>query len=194
MKKTLLALLLALICLPGLSQLTQVVHEYYGTRSSGEDVYRIFAELIDPTDLVSAVFAADNDLLYLGSDVGGIVNDGFGAITGDVLGTGFCAFSADICLDSYVTIGHAGSPVAGTTLYWDDITPIECGQPVNAISTLPNASAFNDSFGSSGTLPNLELTDGSWFATNMPGCNDQGLAFGMNNRVLIAQIAVPAGW
>ncbi|NNE54844.1 MAG: hypothetical protein HKN32_02405, partial [Flavobacteriales bacterium] len=104
------------------AQLVSCSQEEFGTLSSGETVYRIFLELNDPNDFVQSVFAAGDNSLFIGSDIGGIKNSGFGAVTGDQLETGFCSFSPDICLDSYVTIGHAGSNGNGTTFYYDGTT------------------------------------------------------------------------
>lgn len=190
MKKLLLFLI---VCAAGFSvnaQLDQVVNELYGTRTTGEEVYRVYAELTDPTDFVSSVFAANDDVLSIGSDVGNIINDAFGSTTGDVLNVAFCGapfFAVDVCLDSYVTIGWAG------TFYWDDVTPMGPAQPITAVSTVPAGTPFADSFGVTPVSPNLSLIDGSWFAPNLPGVNSQGLGFGLNNRVLIAQVAVPIG-
>ena len=174
------------------SQLQSVVNEFYGTWSTGEEVYRIFAELEDPTDFVSSAFAAGSNSLSIGSDLGGIVNEANGAATGDTVPLNFCAFIADVCFDSYVTIGHAGVN-AGVTYYFDDVTPIANGQAISALATQPSSNVISSSFAGGGTLPNLDMQDGSWFATNSAGANDQGLPFGLDNRVLLAQVAIPIG-
>lgn len=183
------AIVFALFSISSLAQLNQVVNELYGTRTTGEEVYRIYAELEDPTDFVSSVFAGENDSLMIGSDIGGIVNDAFGSVTGDVLNVDFCGapfFAVDVCMDSYVTIGYAGS------FYWDDATTIVNGQAITATSTAPAGTPIPDSFGTVNG-PNLNLTDGAWFSPNTPGANSQGIPFGLNNRVLIAQVSVPIG-
>ena len=174
------------------SQLTQVVNEFYGNWSTGEEVYRIFAELDDDTDFISSIFAAGDDALYLGSDLGGIVNESSGSHLGDQLPINFCAFVADICFDSYVTIGYAGNN-AGTYYYYDGVTELANGSSLSALATAPSPSVILDSFAGAGTLPDLNMTDGSWFATNTTGANAQGLPFGPDNRVLLAQVAIPAG-
>jgi hypothetical protein len=174
------------------SQLTQVVNEFYGNRSTGEEVYRIFAELDDDTDFVSSIFAAADDALYIGSDLGGIVNEALGSHLGDQIPLGFCGFVADICFDSYVTIGYAGNN-AGTYYYYDGVTPLVNGTNLSALATAPSSNVILDSFSGGGTLPDLNMTDGSWFSTNTAGFNAQGLPFGPDNRVLLAQVAIPLG-
>lgn len=180
-----------LACLPSFAQLDQVVNEYYGSLSTGEEVYRIYVQLDDPTDFVSMVYGSGNNSMYIRSDIGGLVNSSLGTITGDILQLGLCAFVTDACLDSYVTIGYAGQN-GGQGVYMDGVTPILCGSSVATLSTLPNENIFYDAF-----VPeigsDLTVTDGAWLAANTPGCNDQGYPFGPYNRVLIAQIALPLG-
>jgi hypothetical protein len=191
MKKLFLPLVTMLVCLTSFGQLDMVVNEFYGTRSTGEEVYRIYAILEDPTDFISAVYGAGNNSLYIGSDIGGIVNDENGAITGDNLPLNFCPFIADVCFDSYLTIGAAGTNT-GEVMYYDGVTPMACASPIIAISTLPSSEQFNLSF-TPALGANFILGDGAWFGSNTPGCNDQGLPFGPNNKVLLAQIALPVG-
>lgn len=190
MKKLCLPFLAVLACLTSSAQLQQVTHELYGTRSTGEEVYRIFALLEDPTDFVSSVYAAGNDALHIGSDVGGIVNDEFGGTTGDQINVAFCTLVADVCLDSYVTIGYTGVD-EGNGLYYDG-SIMGSSSPVTAISTSPPGTPIADSF-----LPangvNLDLIDGAWFSPNIDGANAQGFPTGPDNKVLLAQVAIPIG-
>ena len=192
MKKLLLFLIICVAGFSATAQLTQVVNEFYGNWTTGEEVYRIYAEMDGPTDFVSSCFASGDDVLSIGSDIGGIVNEPNGSALGDAVPLNFCAFVADVCFDSYLTIGHAGVN-AGVTFYWDDVTPMGPSGGVLAVATLPVATVINDSFAGGGALPNLDMVDGSWFAPNAPGFNAQGLGFGLNNRVLLAQVAIPAG-
>lgn len=182
--KRLFALCSLIFPLMIVAQLNQVVHELYATLDSGEEVYRIYAELANGDDFVSSVFAANNDPLSIGS-TGGIINNEYGAITGDLINPTFCEFFGwEFCPDSYVTIGYAGP------FYFDDTTELTGGQPITSISTDPGAESFATSFGTADG-PNLELIEGSWFSPNMPGENAQGLPFGPNLRVLLAQVVVP---
>ena len=104
MKKLLLFLIVCAAGFGATAQLDGVVAEFYGNWSSGEDVYRIYAEMTGTNDFVSSVFAANDDNLSIGSDIGGIMNEGNGAALGDVLPLNFCAFVADVCFDSYLTL------------------------------------------------------------------------------------------
>jgi hypothetical protein len=192
MKKLLLFLI---VCAGGFgasAQLDGVVAEFYGNGLGG-DVYRVYAEMSGPNDFVSAVYAASGNTLTMGSDVGTVLNHMNGSTLGDQLQIGFCGFIADICNDSYLTLGFAGTN-AGTLYHYDDSTPFASGSYSNvvAVATSPSASVMNDSFGNSNSS-NLDMEDGSWFAPNAPGSNTQGLGFGANNRVFIAQVAIPAG-
>ncbi|MCB0761128.1 MAG: hypothetical protein KDC12_06350, partial [Flavobacteriales bacterium] len=167
-------------------QLSGVTHELYATDGvPGYNTYRIYAELQDATDFLSAVYAAGNDEVVLGGSGNSIYNDGFGATTGDGLNTGFCMFVPTLCYDSFVTIGWVGGN------YWDDATAIACGQATTTIASLPNASVITTAFGAAPSS-NLVMQDGSWFTTNLAGCNDNGFGFGANNRVLVAQVTIPS--
>lgn len=191
MKKVLLTLItIAAFAGQMSAQLVRVYHEFHATKSTGEPVYRIYAELEDHTDFVSAVFAATNDQLFIGSDLGGIVNEEYGSITGDKLNLGLASSFEDLAYDSYVTVGAAGK-LNGTPRYFDG-TSIECSQGVSALSSKPSGSEFSASFGTA-LGSNLDLIDGGWFASNLAGCRDQGLPHGADNRVLLAQIAIPQG-
>ncbi|MGK0278519.1 MAG: hypothetical protein ACI9RU_001283, partial [Litorivivens sp.] len=166
-------------------QLSGITHELYATEGApGFNTYRIYAEMQDADDFLSALYGAGDDELVLGGSGNSIYNDGFGSTTGDALNTGFCMFVPTLCYDSYLTIGWAGAN------YWDDLTPIDCGQSVTVISSLPTASVIPDAFGVSSST-NLVMQDGSWFTPNLVGCNDNGFGFGPNNRVLIAQVSIP---
>ena len=151
-------------------------------------MWRIFLETADSDDRVTAVFAAGGNTLVIGSSGGaGIINNQFGSVTGEQLLTNMCDFVPDLCLDSYVTIGHAGED-----LYYDG-TSMSCGEPVTPLSTSPSPTIIEDSFGTNPLAPNLAIDDGTWFTIPVVGCEDASTPYGPNNKVLIAQVAIPIG-
>ncbi|MCB0762634.1 MAG: hypothetical protein KDC12_13990, partial [Flavobacteriales bacterium] len=181
----LLTLLAIMTGLAGQSQLVQVYPEVYAVDGvDGFTTYRIFAELEDPTDALSGVFAYAPHPLTIGSSGNVIYNDSFGATTGDAITTAFCDFVPTLCHDSFVTIGWAGQ-----YNYLGD--PIGCGQATTTISSLPNSHVIEDSFGNE-IAENLNMEDGAWFSTNLGGCNTNLLGVGPNNKVLIAQVTIPS--
>ncbi|MGK0277331.1 MAG: putative repeat protein (TIGR01451 family) [Litorivivens sp.] len=166
-------------------QLNQVYPEVYAVDAiPGYTTYRIFAELNTPSDYLTAVFAAEEAVLSIGSSSNTIWNSLAGAVTGDALALGFCMFVPDLCYDSFVTIGWYGDQdFEGNT--------IACGQATTTISSLPSPSVISDSFGPE-IADNLEMSDGAWFSANVDGCNDNGLGIGPDNRVLLCQITIPS--
>jgi hypothetical protein len=95
------------------AQLNQVVTEVYYDPQFGPPVsgypenhitYRIYAELQNPNDFVSAIFADPGcHSLSISAD-NQIFNHPFGATVGDALNIAFCGFVPTLCYDSYVTI------------------------------------------------------------------------------------------
>ena len=175
--------LVAALCvvLSSQAQLNAVVHEVVYTDDgtiaaypAGATTYRIYAELTDGADAVTAVYAEAGSSLLLGTDNDLMWSTSFGATTGDAINPGFFGFVPESEYDSMVTIGraNAGDP----------------GGSVTAVSVIPSNTAIDDAFGA--TLPSqfnadLVMLDGTWFSTP-DQVNTNGV--GPNFRVLLAQI------
>ncbi|MGB0138000.1 MAG: hypothetical protein ACPF83_12250, partial [Flavobacteriales bacterium] len=160
------------------AQLVSVFHEveYTGDGTipgypAGFTTYRIYASLADGTDALSAVFAANNDPLLMGSDSDTMWNTSFGGVTGSDINAAFVAFFPEIAYDSMVTIGRASSADPGGA-----ITAV-VADPVNA---------FADALGAAATSGvDLVLTDGTWY-TSVDQVNAYGT--GTDFRVLLGQV------
>lgn len=118
------------------AQLVQVVNEVFyaddGTIAdypTGATTYRIYAELADGADAVTAVYAEAGSSLLLGTDNDLMWNTSFGAITGDAINPAFFAFIPQSEYDSMVTIGRAngGDP----------------GGSVTAVSVMPSGTVID---------------------------------------------------
>lgn len=171
-------------CLYTNAQLVGCTHEVYYTDDGtilgypeGYSTYRIYIDLEDPADYLSAMYAAEGDLLVLGSSTNNIWNDPFGAVTGEMVNPAFFVPFPSAEFDSFVTIGRANSA--------------DPGGAITAISTLPS-DAFLVSFGIE-PGPNLSISDGAWFTPN-GNVNGNGIDQGGPGpyRVLIAQITTDA--
>jgi hypothetical protein len=188
MKQLLCCLVAALVCtFAANAQLVQVVNEVIYTDDGtvtgypvGHNTYRVYADLQDPADFVSAVFAtqaSDGVLehhITLGSSTNVIWNDGFGGITGDALNPALFVPFPSAEYDSFVTIGRANSG--------------EPGGAVTAVATLP-AGIFATTFLAGAANPNAVIEDGAWFTPN-GNVNGNGVDQGGPGpyRVLLAQI------
>ena len=163
------------------AQIVQVVNEVFyaddGTIAAypaGATTYRIYAELTDGADAVTAVYAEAGSSLLLGAENDLMWNTSFGATTGDAINPGFFGFVPESEYDSMVTIGRASSG--------------DPGGSVTAVSVLPSNTVVDDAFGAA--LPSqfntdLVMLDGTWFSTP-DQVNTNGV--GPNFRVLLAQI------
>lgn len=184
--KRLILFSLFLVAIASQAQLEQCTHEVYysddGTVSGyplGYTTYRIYLDLEDPADAVSAIYAAGNDLMTIGSQSNTIWNSAFGAVTGDAINELLFGAFPSTQYDSFVTIGRA--------------TSSDPGNAITAISTLPDQFVFQTAFGADGGLDevdeNLFVSDGAVF-TPAGGVNSLGIDQGGPGpyRVLIAQI------
>ena len=177
--KNLVTLVAALcVVLSSQAQLNAVVHEVVYTDDgtiaaypSGASTYRIYAELNDGTDALTAVYAEAGSELTLGTESDVIWNTTFGGITGTDLNPAFFPVVPESEWDSMVTIGRANSG--------------EAGVGITAVSVLPNNTVIGDSFGGAVAGPDLVMQDGTWFSTP-DGVNTNGQS--ANFRVLLAQI------
>jgi len=168
------------------AQLTQVVNEVFYDPNVGPPVagypagyvtYRVYAELNDPADFVSSIFAISgcHDLMVTGDNA--IFNDNIGGATsGDGINAGFCGFAPTICYESWFTIGRENTAAPGNA--------------VGVIASCPNAGVFAASLGNVNPAPNLNVCDGAIYAI-IGDVN--GYPTGPNNRVLLGQFTVPAG-
>jgi hypothetical protein len=179
-----LLLLGMLLSLATSAQLAQVVNEVYYDPAihgavvdypAGHITYRIYAELQDPTDFVSSMFGVSNchDLIITTGNA--IWNSSFGGVTGDALNAAFFPIVPNLVYDSFLTIGRASSA--------------DPGSAVQSASSCPNASALSTSFNTSPTGQDLNLCDGAVFVITG---NTNGFPVGPLNRVLLAQITMPA--
>ncbi|WP_306640391.1 T9SS type A sorting domain-containing protein [Sanyastnella coralliicola] len=171
MKK--LLLFCAAVCtgLMSFAQLNQIVVEEYTPAFGGvgEPIYRIYAEMGDASDIVSAVFAIDQCHPLDVSTTTDFFNDALGGINPSGINPAFFAVFPTIEADSWVTIGVDNSTQPGAA---------DIGQA----STVP-ADPFT---GSVNTDPgaNLLMDDGAWFT--LP-TSASALPTGVNNRVLLGQ-------
>ncbi|NQX92545.1 MAG: hypothetical protein HRT74_10560, partial [Flavobacteriales bacterium] len=186
MKKILLTLAAAFIALTSLNaQLTQVVVESANDGSitdcpgavqpAGTTTYRIYAELNDATDFLSAVYAIDGCYPLNISTTTDFYNTpefllgpnpfNGGGKFGNQVNTGFCFFEPGIGLDSWVAIGGPNSGSGAQDVWTNPADPLAgLGDPANSGS--------------------ISAQDGSWFVLNGdPG----GVPTGPNNRVLLGQ-------
>jgi hypothetical protein len=183
MKRTLLLTLLAVLGWGSVSaQLVQVVNEVYYDPNVGPAVagypaghrtYRIYAELQDPTDFMSSIFAvAGCHTITLGAG-NQIWNNSFGATLGEAVNIAFCGFVPSLCYDSFVTIGRG---------------PGDPGNANGIIASCPNVSAWSNSLGTASPASNLSVCDGAVYALNG---DVNGFPVGPNNRVLLFQVTLP---
>ena len=151
--------------LVGYSVVEVADHDTTGIASlAGMKTYRVYADLTNPTDKVSAVYGDETAPLSLTSE-----NGFFNSTFGDDLGQGvnalfFTAFP-EAEYDSWLTIGYApGDPVLGNVGTVGMVAPLE-------------------SFNSGGDLILNDQFGGSWFVTTDPNS-----IAGDDLKVLIAQL------
>ncbi|MCH2197546.1 MAG: T9SS type A sorting domain-containing protein [Flavobacteriales bacterium] len=172
MKK--LLLFCAAVCtgLMSFAQLNQIVVEEYTPAFGGvgEPIYRIYAEMGDPADIVSAVFAIDQCHPLDVSTTTDFFNDALGGINPSGINPAFFAVFPTIEADSWVTIGVDNSTQPGAA---------DIGQA----STVP-ADPFTGSVNTAPAGGNLLMDDGAWFT--LP-TSASALPTGVNNRVLLGQ-------
>ena len=159
-----------------IAQLNQVVVEPYtlvggGVQPAGTTTYRIYAEMVQANDLVSAVYAIQDCHPLDISTTTTFHNDiGFGSTTAAGINPGLFGFFPDLEADSWVTIGGADqtAPGMGTDLFVaftipaDPVTPATGAQPGG----------------------NLVAEDGAWFSL---ATSPLVVPSGPNNRVLLGQ-------
>jgi hypothetical protein len=173
MKKLLLFFAAVGACLSGVAQLNQIVAEPYsmtvGTQPAGTTTYRLYAEMAQATDKVSAVFATLGCHPLDVSTTTTFHNDGFGGTLGSTINAGFFGFFPTYEADSWVTIGASNTLSPGAA-------------DVGAVATVP-AAPYAPSVG---TTPGVSLVmeDGAWYTL---ATSASALPTGPNNRVLLGQ-------
>ncbi len=172
--------LISLFALSSNAQLVQVVNEVYYDPEIGPPVegypanhrtYRIYANLQDPTDFVSAIYAVAGCHSLHVNAMNQIWNSLFGGTTGDVINDGFCAFVPALCYDSFVTIGRENSSSPGNS--------------IGISASCPAANAWDSALGIG---LDLNVCDGAVYALNG---DINGFGVGPQNRVLLFQLTVP---
>lgn len=141
----------------------------------GYNTWRIYAELENAGDFLSAVYATvDAPALSIASSTNHIWNSAGGGPLGTDISTSTFATDPAAEYDSWVTIG-ADNNASGAWL--------------SQLATEPSATVIGETFGTAGTSDeideNLNVVDGAWF-TLITSTN--GFAVGDDNRVLIGQI------
>jgi len=189
MKKLLSLALVAFIGLTtATAQLTQVVVEQVMDKATfdvvsppgtgypaGGVTYRVYAELQDPIDFVTSIYAIANcyTMEVLANNT--FFNTSFGGATGPALNAGFFGFVPELQWDSMVTIGRASSADPGAAISVAASNP--AGYFADASNFVLGLPTGND----------MNLIDGSWYALNG---DVNGLGTGPNNRVLLGQFTV----
>ncbi|MCB0762959.1 MAG: hypothetical protein KDC12_15645, partial [Flavobacteriales bacterium] len=160
--------------------LKRIVHEVYYTDDGtvpdypeGYTTFRIYAELEDANDALSAVFASEDmgDTLFLGGYQGVFWNHIGGGAVGSEISPGFFDLVPASEYDSYVTLGIPDNSVSGSIQHAEY-------DPLDAINTALGPDT-------TGNHENLWMRDGAWFAMGTP---DHVFGIGEFNRVLLAQI------
>lgn len=188
MVKFVLSTVFLALCFAGNAQLVQVYSEVYynpdldpaveNYPSPNHKTYRIYAELQDPEDFVSSVYAIDGCYEVSIECGNSIWNSSFGGVTGETINSAFFATFPEMQYDSFVTIDKENSSSPG--------------EPVLFVASCPNAGTWLDSFAVGAAAPDLQLCDGSVFVGNYAL---NGYA-GEDLRVLLFQITTdqPLTW
>lgn len=140
-----------------------------GVQPPGTTTYRVYAELNDATDFLSAQFAITGCYPMNYSTTTTFYNDptAFGSTIGTTLNGGLCGVFPTVVHDSWMTIGYE-SITAGVAVGSNWTDPLD-----------PLTPAFG-----TGAVANFEAVDGVFF--NTLG-NLAGVPIGPNNRVLLGQ-------
>jgi uncharacterized repeat protein (TIGR01451 family) len=157
-------------------QLSQIVVEPYtltgqgSTQPPGTTTYRVYAEMMQASDKLSAVFAtAGCHSLHVSTSTS-FYNDAFGTHLGSQINTAFFPFFPMFEADSWVTINATSNTAPGAA-------------DVGAVSTIP-ASPYAPSIGTVSNGVNLVMDDGTWYT--LPS-SPTALPVGPNKRVLLGQ-------
>jgi hypothetical protein len=133
---------------------------------TGMRTYRIFAQLSQPSDFVTAVFGNDDTPLHIATSTT-FWHHGAGGNFGTDINPFFLGMFPDLNFDSWVTIGLASSSSAAGS------------QSIGSIGLTPSLGAFQ----AGGALSVNSSTGGSWFV--LPGATNG--TPNASNRVLLGQ-------
>lgn len=178
MKRILLASLVFLgLAQLGTAQLTRVVVERSNDGSTnlcgasaqptGTITYRVYAEMQDADDFVSAIAALEGCHPLNISTTTDFYNSPIGGALGNNLNTALCGSFPEGGFDSFITIGQASTGDAGVT------------QAAFTNPVAPLAPSFGDADGTS-----FEISDGTIYTLNG---SSNGLPVGPDNRVFLGQ-------
>lgn len=150
----------------GLSYEIVAVHDGIAipTIPAGMVTYRIYAEFVDPSDFLSAIFGLPPNLLSATTTTT-FFQSAAGALTGDVVNCNIFPFIPEAEYDSWITIGRACTTDPGGAV----LTAI--ANPLNGFTNFNNLGQ------------NLTVIDGAWFTTNG---NVNGQA-GADLKILLGQ-------
>jgi hypothetical protein len=180
MKQFFASILFAVLAVSVSAQTYQLHVEQHATNLvPGTTTYRLYIKTLSSSDFLSSIYGNSNAPFLLNTSTGSFYNDNFatGATAGGINPLFFSLFPT-LAADSWVTIGIANSPVAGSGQ--SDVTKLEsAAQPWLAKFTAgtPVAGsnvAINDGLG------------GAWFVLN--GTANGYPSAGSNNKVLVMQI------
>ena len=159
----------------GFSQLEGIIVEEYqltqGEQPLGTTTYRIYADLVNPTDqLVSCFAILDCYPLEITTTTDFFNDVVFGGATAAVINPGLFGFFPTLEADSWITIGGAdmNTPGVGTDLFVAATDPLDPFTP--ALNTTPGSD--------------LLMNDGAWF-TN--GLSPLSFPTGPENLILLGQ-------
>ncbi|MBI1266965.1 MAG: T9SS type A sorting domain-containing protein [Cryomorphaceae bacterium] len=174
MKKLLMFFAAVGVALTSVAQLNQVVLEPYtmtiGTQPSGTTTYRLYAEMNQATDKLTAIFATLGCHPLDISTTTSFHNDGFGSVLGSQINCGFFGFFPLYEADSWVTVGAGCNTVPGAA-------------DVATVATVPG-DPYTPSVGTVAAGVSLVAEDAVIYtlptsATSLPS--------GPNNRILLGQ-------
>lgn len=174
MKKLLLFFAAVGVALTSVAQLNQVVLEPYtmtvGTQPAGTTTYRLYAEMNQATDKLTAIFATLGCHPFDISTTTSFHNDGFGSVLGSQINTGFFGFFPFYEADSWVTVGAANNMTPGAA-------------DVATVATVP-ANPYTGSVGTVAAGVSLAAEDAVIYT--LP-TSATALPVGPNNRILLGQ-------
>gem|GEM_PF-1893058 len=160
----------------GMAQLENIAVEYYAgtnensTQPEGTATYRVYAEMVSSSDMVTAVFAIDQCYSVNVTTTTTFFNSPFGGILPTGINPAFYVVFPEIEFDSWLTIGVDDSLDAGAS-------------DIGYASSNPS-DPFSASFGPYTSSGLFSLEDGAWFGVpTSVAC----LATGPNNRILLGQ-------
>ena len=151
---------------------TLTVEEHDTDIVPGLTTYRLYVDMLDATDFLSAVFGNENNPFYLNTPEL-FYNDVFATgATGLGINPAFLGFVPSLAADSWVTIGYDTSALGGTVGTLEDASSPWIGSFL-ATSPLSGQSVAIES-----------VTGGTWFVT-VP---EAGAYAGASGRVLLMQV------